>query len=126
MTTTPPSTPPTPPPSAEDRHAATETRLRAALTARAAQITHRDLRREDPPSGRAWSVRALRGPGLAALAAAATVAAVCLLYLLPGRPLSPAPVQPARSPGISDPAPPTPALTTPSSAGTPRVVRPSD
>ncbi|WP_329622988.1 hypothetical protein OG357_23270 [Streptomyces sp. NBC_01255] len=117
MTATPP---------AEDRHATTEARLRAALTARAARITHRDLRREDPPRGRAWTVRALRGPGLAALAAAAMVAAVCLLYLLPGSPLAPAPVQPARSPGISDPAPPTPPVTTPSSAGTPRVVRPSD
>lgn len=39
MTTTPPT---------EDRHATTETRLRAALTARAALVTHRDLRREDP------------------------------------------------------------------------------
>lgn len=109
-----------------DRHAATETRLRAALTARAAQVTSQDLRRENPPQGRTWTARALYGPGLAALAAAAAVAAVCLLYLLPGGPLAPAPVQPAGPPGITDPAPPTPAPTTPSPAGTPRVVTPSD
>ncbi|MGW6393608.1 hypothetical protein ACWFR1_24600 [Streptomyces sp. NPDC055103] len=110
---------------AEDHqhHATTETRLRAALTARAAQVTLQDLRRENPPQGRTWTARALYGPGLAALAAAA---AVCLLYLLPGGPLAPAPVQPAGPPGITDPAPPTPAPTTPSPAGEPRVVRPSD
>ncbi|RSS51422.1 hypothetical protein [Streptomyces sp. WAC01280] len=117
MTTTPP---------AEDRHATTETRLRAALTARAAQITHQDLRREDPPQGRGWTLRALRGPGLAALAAAASVAAVCLLYLFPGSPLAPAPAPPARPPGITDPTPPTPAPTPPSPAATPSVVTPSD
>ncbi|MFB7588315.1 hypothetical protein [Streptomyces sp. NPDC056169] len=116
----------TPRPPTEDRHATTETRLRAALTARAAQITHHDLRREDPPQGRGWTVRALRGPGLAALAAAAAVAAVCLLYLFPGSPLAPTPVQPARPPGISDPAPPDATPTTPVPASTPRVVKPSE
>ncbi|MEU3479078.1 hypothetical protein ACI2LO_16900 [Streptomyces sp. NPDC033754] len=118
MTTTPP---------AEDRHATTETRLRAALTARAAQIAHQDLRREDPPQGRAWTLRALRGPGLAALVAAASVAAVCLLYLFPGSPLAPTPAPPAGPPGVTDPTqPPTPSASTPSSPATPRVVRPSD
>ncbi|MCX5391227.1 hypothetical protein [Streptomyces sp. NBC_00094] len=116
----------TPHPPAEDRHATTETRLRAALTARAALVTHQDLRRENPPQGRARTARALYGPGLAALAAAAAVAAVCVLYLLPGGLLAPAPVQPARPPGITDPAPPTTAPTTPSPAAEPRVLRPSD
>ncbi|CAM5239633.1 hypothetical protein [Streptomyces narbonensis] len=105
MTTTPPP---------EDRRTTTEIRLRAALTARAAQITPRDLRREDPPRGRTRTVRALRAPALAALAAAAAVAAVCLLYLFPGSTPAPIPVQPARPPGISDPAPPTPGPVSPS------------
>ncbi|MFD0155153.1 hypothetical protein ACWGQ4_29920 [Streptomyces sp. NPDC055721] len=116
MTVTPP---------AEDRRATTEIRLRAALTARAARITHQDLRREDPPRGRARTVRALRGPGLAALAAAAAVAAVCLLYLFPGSSLAPAPVPPARPPGVTDPAPPPSPVPAPSSPETPRVAKPS-
>lgn len=119
----------TTPPSAEDRRSATEARLRAALTARAAQVTHRDLRREAPPRGRGRTVRARitgarYGPALAALATAA-VAAVGLLFLLPDRPLPPTPVLPARPPGVTDPRPPAPSPTSLSTETTPRVVTPS-
>ncbi|MEU3747955.1 MULTISPECIES: hypothetical protein [Streptomyces] len=115
------ATPPT-----EDRHATTEARLRAALTARAAQVTHHDLRREPPPRGRARSVRGLYGRGLAALAVAAAVAAVCLLALRPEIRLDPAPVQPARPPatGTDRPAPDQPPTPRPA-AETPRVVPPA-
>ncbi|MFE7580942.1 hypothetical protein ACFU5Y_05160 [Streptomyces gardneri] len=115
------ATPPT-----EDRHAATEARLRAALTARAAQVTHHGLRREPPPEGRARSLRGLYGRGLAALAVAAAVAAVCLLALLPGSRPNPAPVQPARPPAPTTdrPAPEQPPMPRPS-AQTPRVVPPA-
>ncbi|MFB7516329.1 hypothetical protein [Streptomyces sp. NPDC056144] len=83
----------------------TEARLRAALAARAAQVTHHDLRRQPPPTGRARGIRSAYGRGLAVLAVAATVAAVCLLTLLPGAPLAPTPVSPAGPPPVTDPTP---------------------
>ncbi|MFI8438850.1 hypothetical protein ACIGJO_34995 [Streptomyces sp. NPDC079020] len=105
-------------PNAEDRHLATEDRLRAALAARAALVTHRDLRRAAPPQGRSWGVRRVRRVVLTALGVAAAVVAVCLLVLLPGSPLDPAPVPPARPPGINEPLPASSALPVdPSGAG---------
>lgn len=94
-------------PNAEDRRLATEDRLRAALAARAALVTHRDLRRDAPPQGRSWGVRRVRRMAFAALGVAAAVVTVCLLVLLPGSPLDPAPVPPARPPGINEPVPAT-------------------
>ncbi|MDH6116171.1 hypothetical protein ABH930_001966 [Kitasatospora sp. GAS204A] len=94
-------------PTAEDRRSATEDRLRAALAARAALVTHRDLRHDAPPQGRSWGVRRVRGVAFAVLGAAAAVAAGCLL--LPGNPPDPAPLLPAGTPGISGPSPSAPA-----------------
>ncbi|WP_335940630.1 hypothetical protein [Streptomyces sp. PTD5-9] len=98
-------------PSAEDRRLATEDRLRAALAARAALVTHRDLRRGAPPQGHSWGMRRVRRVAFAALGTAAAVAAVWLLVLLPGSPPAPAPAPapPARAPGISEPVPAIPA-----------------
>ncbi|MDJ0344449.1 hypothetical protein QMK19_20945 [Streptomyces sp. H10-C2] len=108
-------------PDAEDRRIATEDRLRAALAARAALVTHRDLCRDAPPQGRSWGVRRVRRVAFAALGAAAAVVAVCLLVLLPGRPLDPAPVPPARTPGISEPPPSTPTRPVSPSVADPHV-----
>ncbi|MFD7118757.1 hypothetical protein ACFWAA_17195 [Streptomyces sp. NPDC059922] len=93
---------------ADDRRLATEDRLRAALAARAALVTHRDLRPEEPPQGRGWSVRRVRGVALAGLGVAAAVVAIYLTALLPGGPREPAPVPPARTPGITEPSAATP------------------
>ncbi|MFJ9212779.1 hypothetical protein [Streptomyces sp. NPDC102264] len=93
---------------AEDRRLATEDRLRAALAARAALVTHRDLRHDAPPQGRAWSMRRVRGVALAGLGVAAAVVAIYLSALLPGGPREPAPVPPARTPGITEPSAATP------------------
>ncbi|MFD7223440.1 hypothetical protein ACFV9P_20845 [Streptomyces sp. NPDC059892] len=93
---------------ADDRRLATEDRLRAALAARAALVTHRDLRPEAPPQGRGWSVRRVRGVALAGLGVAAAVVAIYLTALLPGGPREPAPVPPARTPGITEPSAATP------------------
>ncbi|MFJ3710897.1 hypothetical protein OG204_23690 [Streptomyces sp. NBC_01387] len=95
-------------PTAEDRRSATEDRLRAALAARAALVTYGDLRRGAPPQGRSWGVRRVRRTGFAVLGAAAAVVAVCLLVLLPGSPLNPAPAPPAHAPRVTDPPQPTP------------------
>ncbi|MEE1807472.1 hypothetical protein [Streptomyces sp. BE133] len=108
-------------PNAGDRRLATEDRLRAALAARAALVTHRDLCRNAPPRGRSWGVRRVRRVAFAALGVAAAVVAVCLLVLLPGSLLDPAPVPPARSPGISEPVPATPARPVGPSGADPRV-----
>ncbi|MBX9424800.1 MULTISPECIES: hypothetical protein [Streptomyces] len=105
----------------EDRRSPVEDRLRAAFAARAALVTYRDLRRDAPPRGRAWGARRVRGVVLAGLGAAVAVAAAYLLVLAPGGPVTPAPVPPARSPGVGVPTtPPTPrpaAPPTPSVAG---------
>ncbi|MGE7436108.1 hypothetical protein [Kitasatospora sp. NPDC001175] len=103
-------------PDAEDRRPATEDRLRAALAARAALVTHHDLRHDAPPQGRSWGVHRARRVALAALGVAAAVVAVCLLVLLPGSPLDPAPAPPAGTPGITEPPPSAP----------PRPASPSD
>ncbi|MER8044931.1 hypothetical protein [Streptomyces sp. NPDC094032] len=98
-----------------------EERLRAAFAARAALVTVHDLRREAPPQGSRRGTRRFRT--LAALGAAAAVAAVCVLALLPNDgPLTPAPVLPARTPAhTATPQAPTPAPSTPyvSRPGTP-------
>ncbi|MGA5133573.1 hypothetical protein ACPCTO_27605 [Streptomyces olivoreticuli] len=106
----------------EDRRFATEDRLRAALAARAALITHRDLRRDAPPQGRTWGVRRVRRVAFAALGVAAAVVAVCLLVLLPSNPRDPAPVSPAGTPGISEPSPSTPTRPVDPSAADPHVI----
>ncbi|WP_406505142.1 hypothetical protein [Streptomyces sp. NBC_00212] len=93
-------------PNAEDRRFATDDRVRAALLARGALVTHADLRRDVPPQGRSWGVRRVRRVAFAALGVAAAVVAVCLL-VLPGNPLDPAPAPPARTPGINEPPPTT-------------------
>ncbi|MCX5201312.1 hypothetical protein OG897_07570 [Streptomyces sp. NBC_00237] len=87
----------------------TEDRLRAAFAARAAQVTHADLRRAAPPHGPRWGVRRMRHVAYALVGAAAAVVAVCLLVLLPGSPLDPVPVPvpPAQSPRTGEPARPT-------------------
>ncbi|MEF9883358.1 hypothetical protein [Streptomyces sp. P9-A4] len=87
-------------PSAGDHGSPVEERLRAALTARAALVTYRELRRDEPPRGRAWGTRRVRGLAFAGLGAAAAVAAAYLLGASPGGVLSPAPEPPARPPGI--------------------------
>ncbi|MFF8838350.1 hypothetical protein [Streptomyces sp. NPDC015130] len=103
----------------------TEDRLRAALTARAAQVTHHDLRRELPPHGRVRGLRVWYGRVLAALAVAATVGAVCLLALLPDGPSNPVPVLPARPPEVTGhPTPEAPPMPEPAPE-TPRVANPS-
>ncbi|MFD9649116.1 hypothetical protein ACFWWN_37375, partial [Streptomyces sp. NPDC059082] len=73
-----------------------EERLRAALAARAALVGHRDLRRADPPRGRRWGTHRIRAVASVVLGAAAAVAAVCVLALLPGAP--------ARRPSARGPA----------------------
>ncbi|MFH9726766.1 hypothetical protein ACH4M4_27940 [Streptomyces sp. NPDC017254] len=106
-------------PRAEDCSTTAEERLRAAFAARAALVTHRDLRRDAPPRGRSWGLRRVRGVALAGLGAAAAVAAACLLVLVPGVAPDPAPVPPARSPGVDEPQvrpTPAPAPATPSVA----------
>ncbi|MFI6728315.1 hypothetical protein NRF20_19385 [Streptomyces sp. R-74717] len=108
-------------PNAEDRRLATEDRLRAALAARAALVAHRDLCRYAPPQGRSWGVHRVRRVAFAALGVAAAVVAVCLLVLLPGSPLDPAPAPPARAPGIDEPLPATPARPVGPSGADPRV-----
>ncbi|MFI8767996.1 hypothetical protein ACIGN6_24210 [Streptomyces sp. NPDC053792] len=84
-----------------------EDRLRAAFAARAALVTSRDLRRAAPPRGRRWGTRRVRALAFTALGAAAAVAAVCVLVLLPDGPVAPDPVLPARTPVHTD-APPVP------------------
>ncbi|MFE4371639.1 hypothetical protein ACFRMN_26015 [Streptomyces sp. NPDC056835] len=92
-------------PDAEDRRLATEERLRAALAARAALVTHRELRHEEPPQGRGWGVRRVRRAALAALGVAAAGVAIYLSAQLPGGPRDPAPpVPPAGTPGITEPS----------------------
>ncbi|MEU5917281.1 hypothetical protein [Streptomyces sp. NPDC047141] len=87
-----------------------EERLRAALAARAALVGHRDLRRADPPRGRRWGTHRIRAVASVVLGAAAAVAAVCVLALLPGARTAPDPVGPARTPARTDaPVVPTPA-----------------
>jgi len=112
-------------PSTGDHRSATEDRLRAALAARAALVTYRDLRHDLPPQGRAWGARRVRGLTLAVLGLAAAVVAVCLLVLLPGSPPDPARVIPAGPPGIG--APPTSAPARPAGppAASPSVVNQS-
>ncbi|MEV6422252.1 hypothetical protein [Streptomyces sp. NPDC051662] len=90
-------------PDAEDRRRATEDRLRAALAARAALVTHHDLRPEEPPRGRGWGVRRVRRVALAALGVAAAVVVMCLPVLLSGGAQAPGPVPPADTPGVSEP-----------------------
>ncbi|MFF7778500.1 hypothetical protein ACFZCG_29290 [Streptomyces tanashiensis] len=104
-----------------------EERLRAALAARAALVTYRDLRRDAPPQGRRWGTHRVRAVAFAVLGAAAAVAAVCALALLPGRTATPDPVLPARSPSPAHtgaPAVPTPAPAPPAapSVSAPRPV----
>ncbi|MEU5426146.1 hypothetical protein AB0H73_11125 [Streptomyces olivoreticuli] len=109
-------------PHTEDRRFATEDRLRAALAARAALVTHHDLRRDAPPQGRTWGVHRVRRVAFAALGVAAAVVAVCLLVLLPSSPRDPAPVPPAGTPGISEPPPSTPTRPVDPSAADPHVI----
>ncbi|MFE4332218.1 hypothetical protein ACFRQM_23185 [Streptomyces sp. NPDC056831] len=87
----------------------TEDRLRTAPAARTALVTHRDLCRYAPPQGRSRGVHQVRRVAFAALGVAAAVVAVCLLVLLPGSLLDPAPAPPARAPGINEPLPAMPA-----------------
>ncbi|MFF9852648.1 hypothetical protein [Streptomyces litmocidini] len=87
-----------------------EERLRAALAARAALVTPRDLRRDPPPQGRRRGTHRIRAIALTVLGTAAAVAAVCVLALLPDGPRSPDPVPPARTPArVGTPPVPTPA-----------------
>ncbi|WP_369144645.1 hypothetical protein [Streptomyces sp. R44] len=91
-----------------------EERLRAALAARAALVTHRELRRDAPPQGRGWGTRRVRAVAVAVFGAAAAVAAVCVLVLFPDGPAAPAPVLPARTPvRTAVPPVPTPAPAAP-------------
>ncbi|MFE7120252.1 hypothetical protein ACFU99_32995 [Streptomyces sp. NPDC057654] len=94
------------PGAAADRHAETEERLRAALEARAAQITPHDLAPAPPPAGRAWGTRRVRRTALAAVGAVA--ASVSLYLLLPGSPLRPHQTPPAYGPAASPTPPPPP------------------
>ncbi|MFJ2741802.1 hypothetical protein ACIO3O_19310 [Streptomyces sp. NPDC087440] len=84
----------------------TEDRLRAALDARAALVTPRDLRRASPPEGRSWGLRRVRTVAYTVVGAAAAAVAVYLLVLLPGTPLDRTPVPPAHSPTVGVPTPP--------------------
>ncbi|MFD3994812.1 hypothetical protein [Streptomyces sp. NPDC058548] len=121
-------------PRAEDPLTVTEERLRAAFAARAALVTYRDLRRDEPPEGRSWGLRRVRGvafASLGAVAAAAAVAAAYLLFLVPAGTVSPTPAPPARPPGVSEspvtptPSPVAPSVTGPGAAPEPGAVRPS-
>lgn len=98
----------------EERRAATEERLRAALTARAALVTPHSLRPGVPPQGPQRGARRTRAFACAVLGAAAVVA-VCLLALLPAdRPgPHPTPVRPAGPPPASEPPAPRPRTPTP-------------
>ncbi|MEU6933609.1 hypothetical protein [Streptomyces sp. NPDC046385] len=96
-------------PSAGDHDSPVEERLRAALTARAALVTYHELRRDQPPQGRARGTRRVRGLAFAGLGAAAAVAAAYLWGAFPGGLLSPDPAPPARPPGIVERPTPTPA-----------------
>ncbi|MFB7742000.1 hypothetical protein [Streptomyces sp. NPDC056132] len=104
-------------PNTDDRRFATDGRVRAALLARSALVTHADLRRDPPPQGSTRGVRRVRRLAFAALGVAAAVVAVCLLALLPADPLDPALVPPAHT-GAPDRAPSGPS--TP--PGPPRVL----
>ncbi|KQX57848.1 MULTISPECIES: hypothetical protein [unclassified Streptomyces] len=105
-------------PSAGDHGSPVEERLRAALAARAALVTYRELRRDEPPQGRAWGTRRVRGLAFAGLGAAAAVAAAYLLGSSPGGALNPAPEPPARPPGVViHPKPETTPLPTPGPVG---------
>ncbi|MFJ8662201.1 hypothetical protein [Streptomyces sp. NPDC093795] len=111
----------------EDHRSPTEDRLRAAFAARAALVTYRDLRHDEAPRGRRWGTRRVRGVVFAGLGAAAAVAAAYLLVLTPAGPVTPAPVPPARPPGVGVPTtspPPRPAA--PSTASTPSVADSGD
>lgn len=66
---------------APGRHTVTEERLRAAFAARAALVTYRDLRREEPPRGRSRGTRRVRGFVLAGLGSVAAAAAAYALFL---------------------------------------------
>ncbi|MFF0479319.1 hypothetical protein [Streptomyces sp. NPDC004284] len=99
-----------------------EERLRAALAARAALVTSRDLRRDAPPRGRRWGTHRVASVAFAVLGTAAAAAAVCVLALLRGGPVAPEPVPPARPPALTGTLP-TPA-TTPSSPVAPSVSEP--
>ncbi|MFD3332293.1 hypothetical protein ACFWV1_06515 [Streptomyces sp. NPDC058700] len=111
-------------PQDEDHRSPVEDRLRAAFAARAALVTYRDLRRDEPPRGRGWGVRRVRGIAVAGFGAAVAVAAAYLLAVAPGGQVAPAPVQPARPPGIGVPTtPPTPRPAAPS---TPSVAETGD
>ncbi|MFB7240480.1 hypothetical protein ACFCXK_37540 [Streptomyces sp. NPDC056269] len=121
-------------PRAEDPRTVTEERLRAAFAARAALVTYRDLRRDEPPEGRSWGLRRVRGvafASLGAVAAAAAAAAAYLLLLVPAGTVSPTPAPPARPPGVSTspvtpaPSPVAPSVTGPGAAPGPGAVRPS-
>ncbi|GAA3489550.1 MULTISPECIES: hypothetical protein [Streptomyces] len=93
----------------------TEDRLRAALAARADQLTYSMLRRGEVPQGRTWGVRRVRGIAYAVVGAAAVVA-VCLLVLLPHSPVNPTPVPPAQPPRVVDTPRPTTTPALPESA----------
>ncbi len=99
----------------------TEERLRAALAARAAQVTYPMLRRAEPPRGRTWGARRVRAVAYAVVGAAA-VLAVFLLVLLPGSLLDRSPVPPAHPPRVVEPPlpAPTPVLPGPAPALTHR------
>lgn len=103
--------PQTPPAAGHD--SPVEERLRAALTARAALVTYHELRRAEPPQGRATGTRRVRALAFAGLGAAGAVAAAYLLGAFPGGLLDPAPAPPARPPGIVErpTITPTPATT---------------
>ncbi|WP_406058964.1 hypothetical protein OG462_18660 [Streptomyces sp. NBC_01077] len=103
----------------QDPLTVTEERLRAAFAARAALVTYRDLRHDEPPQGRSRGLRRVRGLAFASLGAVAAVAAAYLLVVLvPGSTVAPTPAPPARPPGISkSPVTPTPAVVAPSVAG---------
>ncbi|MFC9385266.1 hypothetical protein [Streptomyces venezuelae] len=108
---------------APGRHTVTEERLRAAFAARAALVTYRDLRREEPPRGRSRGTRRVRGFVLAGLGSVAAAAAAYALFLGPdGGAATPPPVLPARPPGVGVPSPEVPGPT-PGPVG-PSVARP--
>ncbi|MFF9069865.1 hypothetical protein ACF09E_31395 [Streptomyces sp. NPDC014891] len=105
-------------PRAEDPGTVVEERLRAAFAARAALVTHRDLRRDEPPVGRSWGLRRVRGVAFASLGALAAAAAAYLLVLVPADGVSPLPAPPARPPGVGESsAVPTPSPVAPSVTG---------
>ncbi|WP_432588235.1 hypothetical protein ABVG11_24570 [Streptomyces sp. HD1123-B1] len=98
----------TPPRGAADRPRAVETRLRAALDARARLITPHSLGPAAPPTGPAWGTRRIRRVAAGVLVAAAAVVAVCVLLLPTGSgPDRDRPAPPARDPRTSE-APATP------------------